>query len=246
MGLLNHIQNLLFPTSSTKQSPLSRAPKQLHRAFRVDAHTLQRLIVHNLVDEKVEPLAVLDISTTGVGFLQSSFINAPEVGSVIRCRFLLDEKEIFSDLIIRRVHNNTVGCQFSSSESEIRKALFSTYHPEIIAASMYKVQAATETASNAHWFTGENNSELYFEGSAENGIQKFTMRFLGNYFRYPAIDSTTEQKQSYVQYGTTDSLGEIAWQDVPSKTIADFAKRVIQNLNELSNAEAELLLNLFN
>lgn len=242
------MQDIFQSTFKSSERVAELEHKMVNRAFRVDANILQKLNVQEIHDGKVSPLAVTDISTSGIAVRASSLKELPKIGDQLQFRFLIGDLELSANVFVRRITDKTIGCQYGEGKEKIREALFSTYHPEIIAASMYQVNSRAsflEPGEESRWFTGDNSSELFFQLNDQGVLLKVSLVFLGNYFRFPTVNEESDESMDTLQYGISAIEGEVEWQDKVPGPVRDFAVRVIRQMNELNYEDRQKLLEVF-
>ncbi len=247
MAILQKLRKLLGGSGDVKES-IAFDPQMVSRAYRVNTNTLQKLQVQFIAEGQVSLLAIADISTTGLGIISRTLPIAPAISETFSLRFLINDVELNTLVEVRRITKDIIGCSYASGESEIREALFNAYHPEIIAASMYKVRSEISTehpGAHSEWYTGDNNSELYYEMKNDRDLHKLNMSFLGNFFRFPNQGDDSHSAKDSIQYGVSNPDGDVEWQlGIPEDEI-EFAKRVLHKLPEMEEKDRDYLLGIF-
>jgi len=186
-----------------KLKALEQRAEILERAPRI-----RLLPLHNIEFTLKHPSAtyhikLANLSLSGAGFIRSTAISWPPVGTILRGDFKVEKKNYPVCAQIVHISPLVVGCSYEGDVSGVQGMIKDYFRVEMLALKMIEVHPGDipgkkEAEGIPRWFRGQDNCELFLvvEGT---DVVRFQMCVFGNY-----IEGGESNKLSY---GTV--LGDI-------------------------------------
>lgn len=208
----------------------------------------ERLSLHVFVDERVEIVAVENVSVSGIAARHAMFSGA-RAGEKLRGRLLLDGLEIPLELDVVRVVGDLVGARFSGDTRTLRSALLATFAPELLAIEMHPVakkRLQKPAKGEARWYTGGNGGELYFVvDTKKNGeILKLELAVFGIRFQLDSEERLLYAVDTAMDMiaGEEGSAAALRWsREVPAEATR-FARRFVTAIPGIDREESDALI----
>ncbi len=184
--------------------------KKVKRAARVSTQPMHN--IHVEMDPSSEaPLKVIDISVSGVAFAEDGNFSWPEVGSLLKGKFVIGDKEYSTGFEVIRKTDELCACKFTPDNSVIKDLFDNHFVVEVLGASMQEVNSdllKPVEKGKMRWFRHKDdfNLKLVEEGDE---LLSFNIQFKDHHIQW--------QKGEKLQYGvlklgdtTPRSLKEVA------------------------------------
>lgn len=204
------------PKESSKVSPPSTLKK---RATRIPVRGLEFLSLR-ISDAQYE---VLNLSTSGLGFLSDDPRFTKDLPSRFKVRFFLHESPSEFEIEVVRQNRGVVGARWGELPAEFKEKLFQMLEPERVAAEMLRVKdelLEAQTDGKPVFYSATDGNELYFV-SAEEKVLRGSLCWFGTLIEFstgknPKIqvagrgvgDSRTDQRKLYEVVVSALSPGE--------------------------------------
>lgn len=208
-----------FSNKSAPPEVEKKAPSFKNRATRIPVRGLEFLSLR-ISDVQYE---VLNLSTSGVGFLSEDPQFRGDVPLRFKVRFFLHESPSEFEIEVVRQNLGVVGARWVELPPEFKQKLFQMLEPERVAVEMLRVKdelLEAQPDGRPVFYSASGGNELYFVASGGR-VLRGTLNWFGNLIEFssgkkPKIqvagrgvgDSRTDHKKLYEVVVSSLSPGE--------------------------------------
>lgn len=217
---------------------------RVRRAPRFKAEVVQELKFSR--EDTNEPLIIVNLSSSGVAFVNSAGSKWPEKSQFLRASLTLGSEVFRLQLQTVHITPETVGFRFINPQPDLNERLREKFKLELIATELVRIDSkhlkADEPGTETQWFRGAGSSELFLVLKA-GALHSFALAF-GTFrieggpqrIRYLRIDSKYAKRV----------YDETLYDEVPAdEATRQQVIRFILSIEALSEEHRKILLGIF-